>query len=467
MCVSTLESKKLLTLEGKMPRYRGVIRLLIASSLTFLFLFKGKEPASSSSSSSSSSLRVRSLSAPSPPLPPPTPPPTSIFSIDSASSAARLLPSLTPAPVLPLFVIDGATPFAPWVAAGIEWLHRRQFDGIDCATHRALLIGRDFSRTEGLGSLTHLLARRLALAISQDRVLVGTDFNWPYGGPSEDEVGRWAAGFMPLSPCSQESVGSAAGLSGEPYTTALPGPRLMAGADIPFPGQHAAGYLALVPAEFISLGWRGWWTILLAYVLRPSAGLRAQTAAYFASPTWTNLHLIPGESPSGGTIGLHVRKGDYFKQLTSAFEVHLAVARHIAARTGSRRLIVASDDAEVRRAAAEVEDFSVFIIPTRVARGDLAGSQASALDSAPSRVRSDGTSDALAVMFGMASTDFFVGTCMSQLARSAATLQIAFGRQREAPSAVDGAACYCDHLHNTPLSEGFVPAIGISIKRET
>ena len=278
---------------------------------------------------------------------------------------------------------------------------------------------------------------------------------------------------MPLSPCTPRSVGFADGASGEAYTVGLPGPRVMAGADIVFPGQHSAGYLALVPPEFAELGWRGWWVILLAYVLRPSPAMLLQTAGYFAEPVaWTNPHLLSanndgGGSGGGGVIGLHVRLGDYFKELTSGLDVYLGVARHIAARTGARRLVVASDDAGVRRDVLAVKDFAVFVIPVRVERSDASSPQASMLASAASGVRSLGTSDALAVLLGLASADFLVGTCMSQLARTAAVLQLAHGRQREAPSAVDGAACYCDHLHNTPLSEGFLPAIGafVTIKK--
>jgi hypothetical protein len=74
--------------------------------------------------------------------------------------------------------------------------------------------------------------------------------------------------------------------------------------------------------------------------------------------------------------------------------------------------------------------------------------------------RSDGTSDALAVIYGLARCNYFISTCMSQIARTAAALQEAAGCQRRAPLAVDDSSCFCEHKHYTPVVEAYVPAKG-------
>jgi hypothetical protein len=359
----------------------------------------------------------------------------------------------------------------PWVAEGVEYLRHHQHDKFDCASPatRFLVVGEgmEIHPNEGMGANAHMLARRLALAVSMGRVLVFADHMWPYGGPAEASVGRWQAGFQPIGSCTPEDAGvDTGGMGAGGFTRDSPGPRSMLGADKPFP-DGTEGWYSVVPDRFAAYGWKGWWTILLTYILRPSEGMLLQTADYFAGlsnmSAFSNRELLADPAVrAAGIIGMHIRLGERPAELKRGWDLYVGVARNVAARTGARALLVASDDAGVRQRAGELTDFAVFVVPTRVVRRpeDASRGQSIVLHEGPADQRSGGTSDALAVVLGLASSNYVISTCMSQLSRTGSALQLGFGRQRGAPLAVDDASCYCEHKHFAPVVEGYVPAGG-------
>lgn len=254
----------------------------------------------------------------------------------------------------------------------------------------------------------------------------------------------------------------------------------------PEPGNMVITFEDIIPDPWRHKGARWWWAVVQRYLftlndeqqarvsaLHKQLRLRDEEEAAAASSSSSGRHAGSGKRGGGSSgsaeecsiIGMHVRLGD---RLMHDNELH-GTAQYVTAAVQLTQLlractiVIASDDATVEKTlpgqlrAAIGPSIRVIVLPSRVQRPDSGTTQMSEYIGSSSAVtKRAGTEDILDVIATLSEAHVLVGLCMSQVARVAAALQYAHGRQRHLPVSPDRDFCVSYPGHPYPLTEGWM-----------